>query len=374
MKQSELKWLLEAWIISSEQVEQIKKFSSPTSWGFQKALLTIGAFLIGLWVLSFVALNRDGMSNLGKVFLLVWSTVVTYLWWWHLKEKHSSILWSWILFLSGLLLGASIFLIAQIYHLDITNDVLLGIRALMILPLVYVLKQKEYYLLFLFLLTASIITILFSHDFINPDERNIFVLYTLFWFLLLLVGHMHKKRYSDKMLSDLYMLFGSNISIIAYFVYIMYSTLDDGFLFNSSLYEIPTSILLMAVGLLIAYVLWRQHSWKKSLPYIMWLLVLVVFSLTIVQHPLLKYIIFIGGCVVWMYLWHTYWNKGISKISTAYLYIFVLYLYAKYGRNYGDKTLFFIGWWVLMMWLGYGFSKINKLLPKLLPSKQNHEE
>jgi hypothetical protein len=55
-------------------------------------------------------------------------------------------------------------------------------------------------------------------------------------------------------------------------------------------------------------------------------------------------------------------NNAIIKTANVYLYIFLLYLYGKYGREYENKALFFIIGGVLMIGLGLGFSKLNKVL------------
>jgi hypothetical protein len=45
-------------------------------------------------------------------------------------------------------------------------------------------------------------------------------------------------------------------------------------------------------------------------------------------------------------------TTSIIKTANAYLYLFLLYLYGKYGREYENKALFFIIGGVLMIGLG----------------------
>ncbi len=372
MRNSELIKLVNANIITQEQADKIKVFSE-NSWWFQKSLITIWGFLIGLWVLSFVALNRDSMTNIVKILLLWWSTTAAYLWWRKLKESQKNQLGSVLLFIAWLLLWWTIFLIAQIYHLSVWNDILLWIRALLILPLVYLLKQKEYYYLFLILLSAFIITYITSHDFINPDYRNVIVMYIIFWFTLLLVGFIHEKYYEDQLLARLYKIFGADIAIIAYFLFIITSDFDsDPFIGKlDTLYILPTILLITFVGLILWYIVRYHHKKQKSIIYILWLLFIILLALYF-NHPLLHYIFFIVWSLTMMFLWTQAKNIFLENAAKVYLYIFLMYLYGKYGRWYGSKTLFFIVGWILMITLWVWFKKIGKYMPNIL-SKLQHE-
>gem|GEM_PF-5883955 len=73
------------------------------------------------------------------------------------------------------------------YNLTVSNDVLLGVWLLFILPLVYILKQKEFYYLYFILLSCIVGQFFLSHSFQLSDARTIPVTYIVFGIFLLLV-------------------------------------------------------------------------------------------------------------------------------------------------------------------------------------------
>ncbi len=90
------------------------------------AFSTIGAILIGLGAILFVASNWEKIGDTIKVLLLVGSTVGIHYTGYHLKyesQKYSRV-GSALLFLSALFFGASVFLIAQIYNVNADNSTL----------------------------------------------------------------------------------------------------------------------------------------------------------------------------------------------------------------------------------------------------------
>ena len=103
------------------------------------AFSTIGAILIGIGAILFVASNWEKIGNTVKVLLLVGSTVGVHYAGYHLKyekQKYSRA-GSALIFLSALLFGASLFLIAQIYNINANNSTLVLIWILGVFPLVY---------------------------------------------------------------------------------------------------------------------------------------------------------------------------------------------------------------------------------------------
>lgn len=365
----ELQQLVDAGLISDSQSQSIQHYqaSQKTSseWWFSHSIMTIGAILIGLWILSLIALNREEMSDIVKILISLSSMTVSYLSGRYFKTIQKSLLWGTLLFLSGLLCGATIFLIAQIYNLTVTNDILLGIRIFMILPLVYFLKQKEFYRLYMILLSCVIAQFLMSHVFVSTDERTIFVLYILFWLAMVLIGLIHEYYYDDTLLAKLYKTFGANITMIAYGIFIIMSdNVFYGMSDTSLSYHFPIPVVAMLVMIWLGYIL--CYIWKKDIRFLWWCWVFFVllFAVEIADFPLINYGIFIAICVMLIFLWHQAHNSSIVKTANVYLYLFLLYLYGKYGREYENKALFFIIGWVLMIGLGLGFSKLNTLVEK----------
>ena len=103
------------------------------------AFSTIGAILIGIGAILFVASNWEKIGDTVKVLLLVGTTVGIHYAGYRLKyekQKYPRV-GSALIFLSALLFGASLFLIAQIYNINANNSTLVLIWTLGVFPLVY---------------------------------------------------------------------------------------------------------------------------------------------------------------------------------------------------------------------------------------------
>ena len=104
---------------------------------------TIGAILLGIGAVLFVASNWLVLSRLAKVFILTGSTFgVSYVGYLFAYErKNLPKVGAALLFLGSLLFGATIFLIGQIYNIQAHSHTLILVWLVGILPLVYVLQS-----------------------------------------------------------------------------------------------------------------------------------------------------------------------------------------------------------------------------------------
>ncbi|AKB36654.1 hypothetical protein MSSAC_2064 [Methanosarcina siciliae C2J] len=138
-----LKWLDEG-TIDHAQAEKMKEDLA----GYKRerrskkqivAFSTIGAILIGLGAILFVASNWEKIGGMVKVLLLVGTTVGVHYAGYRLKYEQQKYLrlGSALIFLSTLLFGASLFLIAQIYNINANNSTLVLIWILGVFPLIY---------------------------------------------------------------------------------------------------------------------------------------------------------------------------------------------------------------------------------------------
>ncbi|MDM7920349.1 MAG: DUF2157 domain-containing protein [Methanosarcina sp.] len=103
------------------------------------AFSTIGAILIGIGVILFVASNWEKLGDSIKVLLLVGSTIGIHYAGYHFKYETQKYprLGTALILLSALFFGASLFLIAQIYNINANNSTLVLIWVIGVLPLVY---------------------------------------------------------------------------------------------------------------------------------------------------------------------------------------------------------------------------------------------
>lgn len=103
------------------------------------AFSTIGAILVGIGAILFVASNWEKIGNSVKVLLLVGSTISIHYAGYHIKYENQKYprLGSALILLSALFFGASLFLIAQIYNINANNSTLVLIWAIGVFPLIY---------------------------------------------------------------------------------------------------------------------------------------------------------------------------------------------------------------------------------------------
>ncbi|MFQ5680721.1 MAG: DUF2157 domain-containing protein, partial [Candidatus Omnitrophota bacterium] len=112
-------------------------------------LQAIGAFFIGIGVISFVAFNWTKMPNLAKLILIIIAIASSHFAGLYLlgnKPKYQKAGLSFI-FLGNILYGAGIWLVAQMYHISYGFTTGLFLWALGIIPFVYLAKSKLNYFL-----------------------------------------------------------------------------------------------------------------------------------------------------------------------------------------------------------------------------------
>ena len=103
------------------------------------AISTIGSIFLGLGAIQFIASNWTAIPNVQKVLLLVGSTFGAYFTGYYFKYQKRNLpnVGASLIFLGALLFGSTLFLIAQMYHINANNHTLVLIWILGILPLVY---------------------------------------------------------------------------------------------------------------------------------------------------------------------------------------------------------------------------------------------
>ncbi len=139
------KWLREKTINTSQarkmlvDIEIYKKESHSNK--FIVSLSTIGAILLGIGAILFIASNWQELSSISKTLILVASTALAYYFGYLLKYQKQNLpkVGASLLFLGALLFGATVILISQIYNLNANSHILVLIWLMGILPLVYAL-------------------------------------------------------------------------------------------------------------------------------------------------------------------------------------------------------------------------------------------
>lgn len=105
---------------------------------------TFGSILIGLGVILLIAANWSKMPPFVATCILILATFGVYFaaWWFKYKKRSHPKIGEALIFLGSLLFGASLILIAQLYHIRIEYSNLILVWALALLPLVYFTKSS----------------------------------------------------------------------------------------------------------------------------------------------------------------------------------------------------------------------------------------
>lgn len=112
-------------------------------------LQAIGAFLIGIGVISFIAFNWTKMQNFTKLILIVTAFVSSHITGLYLllnKPKYQKAGFSFI-FLGNIVYGAGIWLVAQMYHISYGFTTGIFLWAIGIVPFAYLVRSKLNYFL-----------------------------------------------------------------------------------------------------------------------------------------------------------------------------------------------------------------------------------
>jgi uncharacterized membrane protein len=136
------------------------------------AILTIGALFFGVGAILFIASNWAVMSSTFKTVILFASTFGIFYLGFYLKYQTQKLprLGEALIFLSSLLIGATIFLEAQIYHADISSNLLAIVWLAAILPIALAFRSVPG----TFLASAVMITWSLLYSFVDNSRSGFF--------------------------------------------------------------------------------------------------------------------------------------------------------------------------------------------------------
>ena len=330
-------------LISQEQVESILgTYEVRQKLNFIKVLITLGAILVGLGVLSFIASNWGYFSKLVKMLIIVAVYVGTGAAGVKVSERYSKTGRS-LIYLSMITYGAGLFLTGQMFNFGSTfNQLAFLLWAVGILPVTFLLKDK---LLFIF---ANVLFLL--HINVHFAMLNSFS-----WVMLLLVPMCYYfNRYFDQAvevtffnnlvaINALACLFLTQVSAEAYVVPVLFVL---GLLmyfvpikFNTIVFKLQGILLLGVTGLILTFPgIWRD----------------LLFALNKYNDP--SSIIF-TICYVALLFFITRANNLISLLFICAT-IFRYYVDTMY--DFLPKSVFFIVAGLLLLGFGYYFERARR--------------
>ncbi len=156
-------------LIGEDARNGILELYSVKSLNFVKVVLTIGALLVGLGILSFIASNWDAMSKLAKLLVIIGMYAAVNGVGYRAMTKYPKTARS-LIYLGVLIYGAGIFLIGQTFNLggDFTNAFLLWGAG--ILPLAWLYKDMIVYIF------AQVVLLVFVMSSFDSGWWNIWIL------------------------------------------------------------------------------------------------------------------------------------------------------------------------------------------------------
>ncbi|MDD2615478.1 MAG: DUF2157 domain-containing protein [Methanosarcina sp.] len=312
------------------------------------AFSTIGAILIGIGAILFVASNWEKIGDTVKVLLLAGSTVGIHYTGYRLKYENRKYprLGSALLLLSALLFGASLFLIAQIYNINANNSTLVLVWLLGVFPLIYGYRSAPIAGL-CSLLFYLWIGILYGERTDLNKLINIWDLYLVSGIALYFTGILHGLAENVKHAEKTFEFMGLQAVLFALFIHT----------FNLGGYKVEkvVPVIYAFLGILILAVLCLERFRSKLTGFqvdagmaVISFLVAGI-TLTAVYSPLsektytgLFNIIFLGFLILLLYAGYNTENIGI--INTA-MFWFIPLIFARYFDFFWEllpRSFFFI--------------------------------
>ena len=139
-------------IISAEQAEAIREryaadAPEPSGSAIGNRVVTViaimGAVLIGLGIIAFIAANWSEIPKLAKLALMIVGTPAIYVIGWFVGYRWDySRIGAAILLLGAIAFGASIHLVAQAYHVPVNHPVLVPLWFVGVVPLAYITRSR----------------------------------------------------------------------------------------------------------------------------------------------------------------------------------------------------------------------------------------
>ncbi len=330
---------------------------------FIVAISTIGAALLGIGAILFIASNWKGIPDLTKILILLGITFGTYYLGYLFKYDKRNLpkVGASLFFLGVLLFGVSILLIAQIYNINTNAHSLVLLWLIGILPLVYAFRSEPIAALssLLFLIWTGLFT--FRNNFF--DEILIFslpVIYLSVGTLLFSIGGLH---YFDPQLTKIAKIFriaGVKIAIFSLFLitFKLFSGRIESYWFdNTGILEnaspqIIGGIILFSILSIIGLVinLFFNPSRSKTNLFenstalgFLSLTLLFFFSPTESNIFTIIYnVLFAGLTLSLIYIGYQKSEIKIVNIGMFWLSIFILAKYFDFLWDLMDRALFFI--------------------------------
>jgi uncharacterized membrane protein len=386
------KWLKEG-VISDEQARKMRADLSESAKEQSSnkliiALSTIGAVLLGIGAILFVASNWEKLPNLIKVLLLLGFTLGIYYLGYVFRYQKQNLpkVGSSLIFLGALLFGATVFLIAQMYHTNANSHLLLLVWLIGILPLVYALKTVPIAALsslLFYIWMALFVFRNFTFDAACGDFFYLPVLYFIAGILLFGIGGLHYRSEGLKPIARTYRIGGIQVAMLALLLltFRFFSGNYDGSNFRSHMVVseqfsngLMIFALLAALSAGINLLLKPSKSDTEKLEGFLSFGLLAI-ALIFYVYPagnniyVVLFNLILAG-IVFLLMWVGYRREDIRlvNISMSYLSLLIVIRYFDFCWNLLPRAMFFMVGGVILISGGIFLEKKRRELKKQFSS------
>ena len=349
----------------------------------------IGAILLGVGAILFIASNWRELSNLTKVIILVGSTSIAYFAGYFLKYQKQSLptVGASLLFLGALLFGATVILISQIYNLNANNHVLVLIWLLGILPLVYALRSTPIAAL------ASLLFYLWIALFFTKNHNSwwFFGLLGRFTLILFIAGSIMLfafggLHYLSKQLSQIaraYRIAGLKVLMLSLFLltFDWFSKVHkyDWDWYNETKSIITIGIIIFSIiAILITVINWffnnspslSKYEGPISLGLIGLSLIFFFYPSETSIYVLIFNLLFAGLTILFLYLGYSREDMKLVNLGMFWLAAFLVARYFDWFWSLLERSVFFLVGGLILILGGIALEKKRRQIKETFHAKK----
>ena len=342
----------------------------------------MGAALIGLGIIAFVAANWSEISTLAKLALMVVGTPVLYLAGWLLSYRFGFVrIGTAVILLGAMAFGASIHLVAQTYHVPVNHPNLMPAWFLGVIPLAYIARSQALVGLSLVLLLVA--TAFRGQEWVPDilDDAMVWLTpaYLLLGALLFALGRLQSRFAYTRPFARIFDILG--LLVVAAPIYILgYHTIWEEFRWADRLsigvvsaeYWIVVGFAALAAAAVVAVGVWLDRA-QRARP-ILWEAVAVV-AMAVVAAAM-----WVGLAVGAQWLWWVFnlillagvlamiaagyrWNRAwLINLAVIIFAIALLTRYFEFGFGLLGQSVAFIVAGVILLAGGFGLELLRRRL------------
>ena len=359
------KWLKERTINQSQakkMLADVEHYTKETrSNKFIIAISTIGAILLGIGAILFIASNWEELSKITKTLILVGSTALAYYTGYYFKYQRQNLpkVGAALLFLGALLFGATVILVTQIYNVNANNHILVLIWLIGILPLVYALRSVPIAGL-ASLLFYVWVGLFFARDndwwFFEFLGRFSIVLFIAASIMLFAIGGLHYFLPQFKQIARTYRIASLKVLMVSLFLltFNWFSKVSSNYIsdwFNKVQDQIVVGVVIFSViAIIITIINWffnRSESlsiYEGPISIVLIGLILIFFfypSETSI-YVLIFNLLFAGLTLLFLYLGYSREDIKLVNLGMFWLAVFLVAKYFDWFWDLLERSVFFL--------------------------------